>query len=99
MDEPFAALDEITRFKLNNDLLELKSKIDCTILFVTHSVFESVFLSDRIAVMTARPGQVLVEINVDEPYPRAEEFRTSPTYADFCRRTSDALQSAIAETV
>lgn len=95
MDEPFAALDEITRFKLNNDLLELKSKIGCTIVFVTHSVFESVFLSDRIAVMTARPGKVYTEIKVDELYPRHEEFRTSAKYSNYCRTTSDALQKSI----
>ena len=95
MDEPFAALDEITRFKLNNDLLELKTKIGCTIVFVTHSVFESVFLSDRIAVMTARPGRVHAEISVDEPYPRDESFRTSTKYAAYCRTTSDALQESM----
>ncbi len=98
MDEPFAALDEITRFKLNNDLLELKSKIGCTIVFVTHSVFESVFLSDRIAVMTARPGRVHSEIRVEEPYPRDETFRTSHNYAAYCRTTSDALQESILKT-
>lgn len=97
MDEPFAALDEITRFKLNNDLLELKAKIGCTILFVTHSVFESVFLSDRIAVMTARPGRVHSEINVDEPYPRDQTFRTSPNYAAYCRTTSEALENSISK--
>ncbi|MCY3879235.1 MAG: ABC transporter ATP-binding protein [Rhodobacteraceae bacterium] len=97
MDEPFAALDEITRFKLNHDLLELKSKIGCTILFVTHSVFESVFLSDRIAVMTARPGRVLTEITVGEPYPRDDDFRTSSSYAAYCRVTSESLQQSMLE--
>ncbi|ABV93125.1 ABC transporter related [Dinoroseobacter shibae DFL 12 = DSM 16493] len=95
MDEPFAALDEITRFKLNNDLLALKEKIGCTVIFVTHSVFESVFLSDRIVVMAARPGRVLREVQVDAPYPRTETFRTSPEYAAHCRAASDALQEAI----
>ena len=95
MDEPFAALDEITRFKLNHDLLELKAKIGCTILFVTHSVFESVFLSDRIAVMTARPGRVLSESRVDEPYPRGDDFRTSSAYAAYCRTTSEKLAESI----
>ncbi|MEL6516477.1 MAG: ABC transporter ATP-binding protein [Pseudomonadota bacterium] len=95
MDEPFAALDEITRFKLNNDLLELKSKIGCTVIFVTHSVFESVFLSDRIVVMAARPGRVIRELTVDAPYPRSEEFRTSAEYAAFCRQASDALHEAM----
>ena len=85
MDEPFAALDEITRFRLNNDLLELKEKIGCTVIFVTHSVFESVFLSDRIVVMAARPGRVIRELAVDAPYPRDEVFRTSAEYAAHCR--------------
>ena len=97
MDEPFAALDEITRFKLNNDLLELKSAIGCTVIFVTHSVFESVFLSDRIVVMAARPGRVIHELTVDTPYPRHEEFRTSAEYAVHTRAASDALQEAIGE--
>jgi NitT/TauT family transport system ATP-binding protein len=95
MDEPFAALDEITRFKLNNDLLELKSKIGGTVIFVTHSVFESVFLSDRIVVMAARPGRVIRELHVDAPYPRTEEFRTSADYAAHCRGASEALKEAI----
>lgn len=95
MDEPFAALDEITRFKLNNDLLALREAIGCTIIFVTHSVFESVFLSDRIVVMAARPGRVIEELEVDAPYPRDEAFRTSAEYAAFCRTASNALQDAI----
>ena len=86
MDEPFAALDEITRFKLNNDLLELWQDERFTVVFVTHSVFESVFLSNRIVVMAARPGRVFREIAVDAAYPRDEAFRTSPEYAALCRR-------------
>ncbi len=97
MDEPFAALDEITRHKLNNDLLELRDKLKCTVIFVTHSVFESVFLSDRIVVMAARPGRVSSEVTVDAPYPRTEEFRTSANYADLCRKASDALHGAMNE--
>ncbi|MGB0662001.1 MAG: ABC transporter ATP-binding protein [Mangrovicoccus sp.] len=95
MDEPFAALDEITRFKLNNDLLALKERVGCTVIFVTHSVFESVFLSDRIIVMAARPGRVIEEVQVNEPYPRSEDFRTSNEYAAHCRAASDALHRAI----
>ncbi len=95
MDEPFAALDEITRFRLNNDLLALKEKIGCTVIFVTHSVFESVFLSDRIVVMAARPGRVIRELTVDAPYPRDEIFRTSAEYAAHCREASDALYEAM----
>ncbi len=98
MDEPFAALDEITRFKLNNDLLEMKARIGCTVIFVTHSVFESVFLSNRVVVMAARPGRVVQELHIDEPYPRREEFRTSPEYAAHCRAASDALHAAIMNT-
>ncbi len=97
MDEPFAALDEITRHKLNNDLLKLKAKIGCTVIFVTHSVFESVFLSDRIIVMAARPGRVLREVQVDAPYPRDEDFRTSAGYAAHTRAASEALKEAMGE--
>jgi NitT/TauT family transport system ATP-binding protein len=98
MDEPFAALDEITRFKLNADLLELWEAERFTVVFVTHSVFESVFLSNRIAVMAARPGRMFEEIAVETPYPRGEEFRTSSEYASLCRRTSAVLASAIGQT-
>ena len=95
MDEPFAALDEITRFKLNDDLLELQASLGCTIVFVTHSVFESVFLSNRVVVMAARPGRVIDEIAVEAPAPRTEAFRTSPEYAAQCRRASEALKRAM----
>jgi len=95
MDEPFAALDEITRFKLNADLLELWGEERFTVVFVTHSVFESVFLSNRIAVMAARPGRVFEEIPVDAAYPRGEDFRTAPEYAALCRRTSAVLGAAM----
>ncbi len=95
MDEPFAALDEITRFKLNNDLLTLKEKTGSTVVFVTHSVFESVFLSDRIAIIAARPGRVIRELQVDEPYPRNDIFRTSAEYAAHCRAASGALKTAM----
>ena len=97
MDEPFAALDEITRFKLNNDLLQMKQAIGCTVIFVTHSVFESVFLSDRVVIMAARPGRVIEELAIPEPYPRAERFRTSADYAAQCRAASDALKRAMGE--
>ena len=85
MDEPFAALDEITRFKLNNDLLALWRELQRTVVFVTHSVFESVYLSQRIVVMTPRPGRVFAEIAIAAPYPRDERFRTSAEYAGYCR--------------
>jgi NitT/TauT family transport system ATP-binding protein len=95
MDEPFAALDEITRFRLNDDLLMLWEKFGWTVVFVTHSVFESVYLSQRIVVMAARPGRVYAEIPVDAPYARTEEFRVSAPYNEFCRLTSAALHGAM----
>jgi NitT/TauT family transport system ATP-binding protein len=98
MDEPFAALDEITRFQLNDDLLQLWQDQRFTVVFVTHSVFESVFLSNRIVVMAARPGRVFDEVAVEAPYPRNDSFRTSPNYAALCRQTSDVLVGAINAT-
>src|ERR1700733_856653 len=91
MDEPFAALDEITRFRLNNDLLALWRDLRKTVIFVTPSVFESVYLSQRVLVMTARPGRLGPEIRIDVPEPRGEEFRTSSEYAGYCRTVSNAL--------
>jgi NitT/TauT family transport system ATP-binding protein len=96
MDEPFAALDEITRFKLNDDLLAMWQATRTTVVFVTHSVFESVYLSSRIAVMAARPGRIVTELEVGAPYPRDGNFRTSAEYVAFCRRTSEALARAMA---
>jgi NitT/TauT family transport system ATP-binding protein len=96
MDEPFAALDEITRFKLNDDLLTMWRALGTTVVFVTHSVFESVYLSKRIAVMAARPGRIFTELAIDAPYPRDGDFRTSAEYAALCRRTSEALGGAMA---
>ncbi len=95
MDEPFAALDEITRRKLNTDLLELWERTRFTAVFVTHSVFESVFLSQRIAVMSARPGRVRSELAIPAPYPRTETFGTSAEYAALCRLTSAQLSEAM----
>ncbi len=96
MDEPFAALDEITRFKLNNDLLELWKREGFTVIFVTHSVFESAFLSQRIAIMAARPGRFIEEIALEAPYPRTPEYRTSAQNNEYCRRASAALEKAMA---
>ena len=93
MDEPFAALDEITRNKMNDDLLALRDRLGCTVIFVTHSVFESVYLSDRIVVMAPRPGRVAEELTVTAPM-RDDEFRTSAEYAAQCRAVSAALHRA-----
>jgi NitT/TauT family transport system ATP-binding protein len=91
MDEPFAALDEITRFRLNNELLSLWRDLRKTVIFVTHSVFESVYLSQRVIVMTSRPGRLSTEFRIDASEPRGEEFRTSADYAGYCRMVSHAL--------
>ena len=96
MDEPFAALDEITRFRLNNDLLALWRSLRKTVIFVTHSVFESVYLSQRVLVMTSRPGQIAAEIGIETTEPRGEDFRTSADYAGYCRKVSNALAPAYA---
>jgi len=97
MDEPFAALDEITRNKLNNDLLELWATQKFTVVFVTHSVYESVYLSNRICVMAARPGRIIEDLAIEAPYPRDDAFRTSPLYNDYCRRVSESLHRAMGE--
>ena len=95
LDEPFASLDEITRFKLDNDLLALWARQRWTVVFVTHSVYESVYLSTRIAVMTARPGRTASEVAIEAPTPRDEAFRTSPLYNEYCRQVSARLAEAM----
>ena len=96
MDEPFAALDEITRQRLNADLLALWQAQRFTALFVTHSVFEAVFLAQRVVVLSARPGRVIADLAIDAPYPRASEWRVSLRYAQLCREASAALESGVA---
>ncbi len=95
MDEPFAALDEITRFKLNNDLLRLWQDNSFTVIFVTHSVYESVYLSQRIVVMAARPGRVIADARIGAAYPRDDSFRTSDAYNRYCREISESLHRAM----
>ena len=95
MDEPFAALDEITRTKLNNDLLALWRQFGLTVIFVTHSVFESVYLSTRIVVMAARPGRIIENIPVAGPDVRDLSFRTSDVYGACCAQASQALSNAM----
>ncbi len=96
MDEPFAALDEITRFALDDDLLAMWAALRTTVVFVTHSVFESVYLASRIAVMGTRGGRVVSELAIESAYPREASLRTSAEYADSCRRVSEALARAMA---
>ncbi len=95
MDEPFAALDEITRQKLNDDVLMLWKQSGVTVIFVTHSVYESAYLSNRIVVMKARPGQVYTDIALDPPEQRDESYRVSEKYRETCASVSEALQNAI----
>ena len=99
MDEPFAALDEFTRQKLNADLLAWWQQRRLSLLFVTHSVFEAVFLSQRVVVMGARPGRILADIPIDQAYPRDSSFRTSTRYAALCRQVTQALEAAHAPNV
>ena len=95
MDEPFAALDEITRSKLNDELLELFTRQGLTVIFVTHSVYESVYLSSRIVVLSSRPGRITADIPIDLGFPRTEDLRTSPLYNERCRLVSAALRLAM----
>ncbi len=96
MDEPFGALDEITRFKLNDDLLRLQKTLGCTIVFVTHSIYESAYLSGRIMVMSPRPGRIVTEIPGEAPEQRDGDFRAGPSYAALCREVSRALTDVTA---
>jgi NitT/TauT family transport system ATP-binding protein len=96
MDEPFAALDEITRQRLDDDLLALWRSQDLTVLYVTHSISEAVYLSRRVAVMAARPGRLIREVAIDEPYPRAPSFLMSPRFAGYAQRLQEALWEASA---
>ena len=94
MDEPFGALDEFTRNKLDADLLKLWWERKLTTVFVTHSIYEAVFLSTRVAVMAARPGRIYKVMEIDEPQPRDEAFRESARFADLCRELSMWLPDA-----
>jgi len=94
MDEPFAALDEIMRTRLDRELSSLWSREKLTILFVTHSVLEAVFLSTRVLVMSPRPGRIVGEVAIEEPHPRSDAFRVSTRFASYCARLSAILASA-----
>lgn len=98
LDEPFAALDEIVRARLNRDLLALWRARPLTVVFITHSVFEAVFLAQRIIVLSARPGRVAADITVDGPYPRGDDWRLSPAFAATARQVSQALEEAVRGT-
>ncbi len=94
LDEPFAALDEITRTRLGADLLHWWGQRRLSVVFVTHSVYEAAFLSQRVLVMSARPGRIVQQISIDEPLPRDPAFRLTPAYQAICRELSLALEQA-----
>ena len=94
MDEPFGALDEFTRLRLDGELADLWRKRELTIVFVTHSIHEAVFLSTRVAVMGPRPGRLIAEVAIDEPHPRGEAFRLSTRFAGYAQRLSQLVAQA-----
>ena len=95
MDEPFAALDEFSREALNDDLLKLWHEDGLTVIFVTHSVFESSYLSTRIVVMTPRPGTIATDIAVVQPQIRGPDYRLSTEFSSTAKRVSLALRDAM----
>ena len=97
MDEPFGALDEFTRNRLDADLVRLWWDRKLTTVFVTHSIYEAVFLSTRVIVMGARPGRICKVMTIDEPHPREESFRNSPRFAEHCRALSALLAQVSVE--
>ena len=94
MDEPFGALDEFTRNRLDDDLVKLCFERKLTTVFVTHSIYEAVFLSSRVIVMAGAPGRIFATLAIDEPQPRAASFRNSARYAEYCRTLSGMLAKA-----
>ena len=93
-DEPFGALDEITRHRLDADLLALWREKKLTVIFVTHSIHEAVFLSNRVVMMAARPGRVVQEFQINEPYPRTAQFMVSPQFSAYAKQLQDSLLMA-----
>jgi len=91
MDEPFGALDEMTRERLNMELLRIWDASLSTVVFVTHSIAEAVFLSTRVVVMSARPGRIAAIVDVDLPSPRAAQTREEPRYFELVTRVREAL--------
>jgi NitT/TauT family transport system ATP-binding protein len=94
MDEPFGALDEITRSRLDGEISALWRGQSLTVAFVTHSIYEAVFLSTRVVVMSSRPGRIVREVAIDEPFPRTDAFRVSQQFAAYCRTLSEVLAGA-----
>jgi NitT/TauT family transport system ATP-binding protein len=94
MDEPFGALDEFTRNRLDDDLVNLCFERKLTTVFVTHSIYEAVFLSSRVVVMATGPGRIFSTLAIEEPQPRPESFRNSARFAEYCRHLSGVLARA-----
>lgn len=99
MDEPFSALDDITRNKLNQDLLSLWQKYHWTVLFVTHNITEAVYLSNRVIVMASSPGRVINEVKIEADYPRIADFRTSTLCNQYCREIAHYLEKSMANKI
>ncbi|MEJ7567018.1 MAG: ABC transporter ATP-binding protein [Gaiellaceae bacterium] len=97
MDEPFGALDEMTRERLNNELLQIWQEMGSTVVFVTHSIAESVFLSTRVVVMSARPGRIAGIVEIDLPQPRGPETRESPRFAEHITEVRRLLRKGHAD--
>jgi len=94
MDEPFGALDEITRNRLDDELLTLWRNKGLTVIFVTHSIHEAVYLSSRVVVMAARPGRVIEEVAIAPTIPRDDAFRVSTEFAAYAKQLQDSLLRA-----
>ncbi|KGF71580.1 nitrate ABC transporter ATPase [Neosynechococcus sphagnicola sy1] len=97
MDEPFGALDEITRSKLNTELLGLWTQKQWTVVFVTHNLYEAIYLSNRVVVMAAHPGRIVADVAIEVPYPRPPEFRASTVYSAYCRTIAQYLAAGTAQ--
>ncbi len=95
LDEPFGALDEITRSQLNEELLDLWQQQQWTTIFVTHNIYEAVYLANRVAILAANPGRLFGEVVIEAPYPRPPSFRTSDQGLAYCRAVSEQLQAAM----